>query len=145
MPMSRADMDGVMNSHFQFEATEDMQSLLRTVTDDVLHDQVGNPVGPRHGKAEMVQFYEALFADTEQTGVTPLQREYGETFAVDDVLWEGYTAGAAFGLQDYPRSHVRFRLLHVFEFRDGLIAREDVWIDYPSLEAQLIAANQAGA
>ena len=42
--MSRADMDGVMNNHFQFEAAEDMRSLLGTVTDDVLHDQVGNPL-----------------------------------------------------------------------------------------------------
>jgi uncharacterized protein len=139
--MSRADMDGVMNNHFQFEATEDMQSLLGTVTDDVLHDQVGNPLGPRHGKAEMVQFYEALFADTEQTSVTPLHRP----FAVDDVVWEGYTTGTAFGLKDYPRARVSFRLLHVFEFKDGLIARENVWIDYPSLQAQLAADNQARA
>jgi len=138
-------MDGVMNNHFQFEATEDMHSLLGTVTDDVLHDQVGNPLGPRHGKAEMVQFYEALFEDTEQTGVTPLHREYGETFAVDDVVWEGYTTGTAFGLTDYPRAHVSFRLLHVFEFNDGLIARENVWINYPSLQAQLAAANQERA
>ena len=91
--------------------------------------------------AEMVQFYEALFADTEQTGVTPQHREYGDTFAVDDVVWEGYTTGTAFGLEGYPRRHVSFRLLHVFDFQDGLIARENVWIDYPSLEAQLSGAS----
>jgi hypothetical protein len=89
----------------------------------------------------MVQFYEALFADTEQTSVTPLHRP----FAVDDVVWEGYTTGTAFGLKDYPRARVSFRLLHVFEFKDGLIARENVWIDYPSLQAQLAADNQARA
>lgn len=139
--MTRAEMDQVMNSHFQFEATEDMHSLLGTVTDDILHDQVGNPLGPRNGKSEMTQFYEALFADTEQTGVAPLHREYGETFAVDDVVWEGYTTGTAFGLLNYPRAHVRFRLLHVFEFRGGLIARENVWIDYPALQSQLSASH----
>jgi len=63
--MSRVEMDRVMNSRFQFEATEDMQSLLGTVTDDVLHDQVGNPLGPWNGKEEMVHFYEALSDDTE--------------------------------------------------------------------------------
>lgn len=130
-------MGDVMNRHFEFEATEDMQSLLGTVTDDIVHDQVGNPLGARHGKAEMALFYEALFADTEQTGVTPLHREYGETFAVDDVVWEGFTTGTAFGLTGYPRTHVSIRLLHVFDFQDGLIARENVWIDYPSLELQL--------
>jgi hypothetical protein len=133
-------MDHVMNSHFQFEASENMQALLGTVSDEILHDQVGNPLGPRRGKAQMREFYEALFADTEQTGVTPLHREYGETFAVDDILWEGYTTGTAFGLKGYPRSHVSFRLLHVFDFQDGLITRENVWIDYPALEAQLSAA-----
>jgi uncharacterized protein len=70
-------MDQVMDDHFRFEATEDMESLLGTVTDDVLHDQVGNPMGPRRGKAQMVGFYEVLFSDTEQTNVTPLDRLYG--------------------------------------------------------------------
>jgi predicted ester cyclase len=70
--MSRAEMDAVMNNHFQFEAAEDMQSL----------------------------------------------KDYARA-----------------------RAHVQFRLLHVFEFKDGLIARADVWIDYPSLQAQLAAAD----
>jgi hypothetical protein len=29
--------------------------------------------------------------------------------------------------------------MHVFELRDGLISRENVWIDYPALESQLSA------
>ena len=140
MAMSREAMDRVMDDHFRYEATEDMEALLGTVTDDVLHDQVGNPFGPRHGKTEMAHFYEALFADTEQTNVTPLQRLHGDTFAVDDVLWEGYTTGRAFGL-DGPRTLTQFRLMHVFEFRDGLIARENVWIDYSALQQQLAASQ----
>jgi SnoaL-like polyketide cyclase. len=30
-----------------------------------------------------------------------------------------------------------FRILHVFEFRDGLISRENVWVDGASIIAQL--------
>jgi uncharacterized protein len=45
--MSREAMDKVMDDHFRFEVTEDIGALLGTVTDDVLHDQVGNPFGPR--------------------------------------------------------------------------------------------------
>jgi uncharacterized protein len=134
-------MDKVMDDHFRFEADEDIESLLGTVTDDILHDQVGNPLGPRRGKAQMAGFYKVLFADTEQTKVTPLHRLYGESFAVDDIVWEGYTTGAPFGLEG-PRTLTNFRLMHVFEFRDGLIARENVWIDYPALESQL-SANRA--
>lgn len=47
---TRAAMDRVMDGHFKFEAAEDVESRLGTVTDDVLHDQVGNPMGPREGK-----------------------------------------------------------------------------------------------
>ena len=140
MSTARAVADQVMDDHFRFEATEDMQALLGTVTEDILHDQVGNPMGARHGKQEMVGFYEVLFADTEQVDVTPLHRLYGDSFAVDDVLWRGYTRGRPFGL-DGPRTLVQFRLMHVFEFRDGLIARENVWIDYPALQAQLSSSE----
>ena len=136
MSTTRATMDQVMDDHFKFEAAEDMASLLGTVTDDVLHDQVGNPMGLRRGKDEMIGFYEVLFADTEQTGVTPLHRLYGESSAVDDIMWEGYTTGLPFGLNG-PRTLTRFRLLHVFEFRDGLISRENVWLDYSALREQL--------
>ena len=86
------------------EAFDEMEGLAAQGVDDVLHDQVGNPLGSQHGKAEMVQFYEALFADIEQTSVTPLHRQYGETFAVDDIVWEAYTTGTAFGLREYPRA-----------------------------------------
>ena len=67
----------------------------------------------------------------------PARNNWGTYF------WQGYTTGTAFGLAGYPRAHVNFRLLHVFAFRDGLIAREDVWIDYPALQAQLSTAQQA--
>ena len=144
MGIAHAVMDRVMDDHFKYEATEDMQALLGTVTDDVLHDQVGNPMGARRGKAEMTGFYEVLFADTEPTNVTPLNRLYGESFAVDDVMWEGYTTGKPFGLEG-PRTLTGFRLMHVFEFRDGLISRENVWVDYQALQAQLSAAQSGGA
>jgi hypothetical protein len=35
---------------------------------------------------------------------------------------------------------VTFRMLHVFEFRDGLISRENVWMDAAGVAAQLAEA-----
>lgn len=32
---------------------------------------------------------------------------------------------------------ITFRVLHVFDFRDGLISREQVWIDSAAIVAQL--------
>jgi predicted ester cyclase len=34
---------------------------------------------------------------------------------------------------------VTFRILHVFDFRNGLISREQVWIDSAAIVAQLTA------
>ncbi len=34
-------------------------------------------------------------------------------------------------------SRATFRLLHVFELRDGLIGREEIWFDVAGLAAQL--------
>lgn len=40
---------------------------------------------------------------------------------------------------------VSFRLLHIFEFRDGKISRENVWMDTATLMAQLTAPAGAAA
>jgi predicted ester cyclase len=40
-----------------------------------------------------------------------------------------------FGL-DGRTGHVSFRLLHVLEFRDGKISRENVWSDVAAIAAQ---------
>jgi hypothetical protein len=42
-------------------------------------------------------------------------------------------------------SSVRFRMLHVFEFRGGLLSRENGWMDTASVLAQLAAAGRPGA
>jgi hypothetical protein len=36
-----------------------------------------------------------------------------------------------------PASSISFRILHVFEFRSGLISRENVWLDTAAIVAQL--------
>lgn len=51
----------------------------------------------------------------------------------------GSVIGEMLGIPGHGRS-VTFRILHVFDFRDGLISREQVWIDSGSIVAQLTAA-----
>jgi uncharacterized protein len=129
-------VDQLIDDHFRFEATGDVEAVLATLTDDVIHDVVGNPDGPLQGKAAVRRFYEALYADLQHTGHIPLRRLYGDSFVVDEVVWEGRAVGRPFGLEGRGRP-VKFRLLHVFEFRDGLIARENVWTDLAALREQL--------
>jgi predicted ester cyclase len=42
-------------------------------------------------------------------------------------------------------SRITFRLLHVSEFRDGLISRENVWLDGGTVIAQLTAPDLESA
>jgi len=69
--------------------------------------------------------------------VESTRRLYGENFLVDDAMWRGRAPGRPFGLEGRNRQ-LEFRLLHVVEFTDeGSIARENVWIDFATLQAQL--------
>jgi uncharacterized protein len=134
--MHRDAMDRVCNEHFTFEGMGAVDGILETVTDDIVHQLVGNPSGPNTGKDAVRRFYEVVFDDLEQEDVTPLGRLYGDGFIVDDVIWAGRTTGKLLGF-DGPKRPVRFRMHHVFELRDGLIARETVWVDQAAIHQQL--------
>ena len=51
----------------------------------------------------------------------------------------GSVIGEMLGIPGNGR-RVSFGILHVFDFRDGLISREQVWIDSGAIVAQLSAA-----
>ena len=53
-----------------------------------------------------------------------------------DQLMTGTVPGTFLGLAGHGR-RITFRILHVFEFRDGLISRENVWLDSAAIVAQL--------
>lgn len=135
---SRNTMDEVIEAHYAAEDRHDIPGILETLTEDVEHDVVGWPTGPAHGYEELVPFYERLFADFDQDEVEPLRRYHGDDFMVDEVLWKGRAVGEPFGMPGNGRP-VEFRLLHICEFRDGKISRENVWLDAGSLAQQLQA------
>src|SRR5690348_9334601 len=126
--LTSAEMDAVLDAHYAFEAADDVDGVLSTLTDDVVHDVVGFPGGPNCGKGATRAFYQHLFSDVSGERVEPASRLYGPNFLVDDVVWHGRATGHPFGFdgKNRPFSH---RLLHVLEFRNGLIARENVWVD----------------
>ena len=138
--LTPAEMDAVLDAHYKYEAADDVEGVLSTLTDDVVHDVVGFPSGPNHGKAAARAFYEHLFADIAGENTVPQGRLYGSNFLVDEVIWEGRAIGRPFGFDGRNRrfSH---RLLHVLEFRDGLISRENVWVDFGAIARQLGSAG----
>jgi hypothetical protein len=135
--MSRESMDKIVSDHFRYEATDDIEGVLRTFTDDAEHELVGGPDGPQRGKAALRRFYERLFPDIQGEGLEPVTRLYGDNFLVDETIWLGRVLdGRAFKL-DGKSGNARIRLLHVFTLRDGLIAKESLWFDRDALAGQL--------
>ena len=137
MPLTRTQMDEKIDEHFGFEARDDIEGVLSTLTPDVDHDIVGSPTGPTRGREEARQFYEHLFSDLSESSVKTLRRLYGEDFLVDESLWSGRAPGRPFGIEGKGRP-VEFRLLHIIEFAtNGNIKRENVWIDLAAIVKQL--------
>lgn len=137
MPLTRAQMDRIIDQHFGFEARDDVEGVLATLTPDVEHDIVGWPAGPSHDRAGARRFYEALFADLSDGHVQSLRRLYGEDFVIDESLWRGKAPGRPFGLEGRGRP-LEFRMLHVLEFAgEDSIKRENVWVDLAAIQRQL--------
>lgn len=132
----RDQVDRIILEHFQYEATDDIEGVLSTMTDDVRHHLIGSPWGPLTGKTDVKRFYEALFGDLKGEGVEPVSRWAGDNVVVDEAIWTGQVVdGRFFGLPGRS-GPVTFRLLHVFEFRDGLISVEKVWSDIAAIAEQ---------
>ncbi len=137
MAMTHAEMDRKIDEHFTFEARDDVEGVLATLSPDVEHDIVGSPTGPTYGQAGARPFYEALFTDLSDSKIQCLRRLYGENFLVDESLWRGKAPGRPFGLEGKGRP-LEFRLLHVVEFSEaGAIKRENVWLDFAAILQQL--------
>jgi hypothetical protein len=137
MKLTPAQMDHQIDEHFGFEARDDVDGVLATLAPDAVHDVVGSPLGPLHGREAARPFYEGLFSSLSASKVTPIRRLYGDQFLVDESLWEGRAPGRPFGIEGRNRP-LTFRLLHVVEFADdGQMKREQVWLDLAAILNQL--------
>ena len=136
MSPTPAQMDEIIDRHFGFEAADDVEGVLATLTPDVEHDIVGWPEGPSHGHAAARRFYERMFGDLSDSRVETRKRLYGDGFVVDESLWRGVASGRPFGLEGRGRP-LSFRILHVLEFEGQKIKRESCWLDMAAIVRQL--------
>jgi len=137
MTLSNAQMDEFMERHFGFELADDVDGVLATLAPDAEHEIVGSPGGPTVGHDQTRPTYEQLFADLAGERVENLHRFYGENCLTDESLWIGRAVGNPLGFPGGGR-RLQFRILHVMAFDDdGRITRENVWLDYPAIMAQL--------
>jgi steroid delta-isomerase-like uncharacterized protein len=141
--LTREQIDHIIDEHFRQEAEGDVEGTLKTLTGDVVHDVVGDPAGELHGPGAVAQRYGHLFSNVKGERADVKHRLYGENFVVDDKIWTARVTGEFMGIPGHGR-RISIRVLHVFEFRDGLISRENVWIDAGAAIAQLTSEAGSG-
>lgn len=142
--MRPEEMDRLIEAHLAAEMAGDTAGCVAMYTDDVEHDVVGTPHGPLQGKAGAQGFYDQLVRDIRTEAMLPTRRYYGEDFCVIEHEWQGSVPGTFLGVPGHGR-RIAFRLLHVWEFKDGLISRENVWLDGGAVVQQLTAPAAATA
>lgn len=135
--MTPQQMDQIINQHFMYEATDDVEGVVGSLAEEVEHEVVPSPMGAQTDRAAIRKFYQMLFSDLKGEGVTPVRRLYGKDFVVDETMWHGRIEDGHMFLCPGKSGKVSFRLLHVFELRDGKIGREQVWCDVAAIQRQL--------
>ena len=140
--MKPEEMDRLVEEHIEAEMAGNSAGSVAMYTEDVEHDVVGAPHGPLHGKEAAQGFYDQLISDIYTEEMAPTRRYYGEDFCVIEHIWEGTVPGSFLGVPGNGK-RISFRMLHLWEFRDGLISRENIWLDGGSIVAQLTSEEES--
>jgi hypothetical protein len=116
--MQAQDMNRLIEAHLDAESSGDTTGCVAMYTNKVEHDVVGAPHGPLHGRDAAKTFYEHPGAGHLDRTNDPDAYLLREDFCVMD------TGGTVACL-------VRFS-----EFQEGLMSRENVWLDGSSIAQQ---------
>lgn len=138
--LTHEEMDRIINEHFGYEAQDDFEGAASTLTEDAEHDIVGSPGSQIRGREAARKYYQELFSKLKGESVKSVKRLYGDDFMVDETIWTGHADGRILGAPG-GEGRVSFRILHILEFRDGKISRENVWMDLASIMKQLAGAQ----
>jgi steroid delta-isomerase-like uncharacterized protein len=126
----------VIARHFAAENAHDIAATLATYTDDVVWDDVAHPACPVRGKAATALMYEGILAAIPDLHLERITRFASGDHVVDESLATGHVLGSFLGA-DGGGAPVSFRMLHVFDLRDGLISREQAWFDTAGVLRQI--------
>ncbi len=134
--MELTEMKALVERHLKAEGAGDVEGAIAVYTDDIEHDAVGFPGAPCTGKAAAKAFYEELTRNFRTEEEQPTHEYATNDALVLEQLMTGTVTGQMLGMPGNNR-RITFRILHVFEFRDGLISRENVWLDTAAIVGQL--------
>lgn len=134
--MDEGQMTELVERHLKAEGAGDVEGAVAVYTDDIEHDVVGWPTGVLHGKDAARGFYKELTANFRTEEERPSRRYFTPGAMILDQEMTGTVTGSMLGLPGNGR-RITFRVLHVFEFKNGLISRENVWLDGGAIQQQL--------
>jgi steroid delta-isomerase-like uncharacterized protein len=133
----------IIETHFAAENDHDIPGVLATYTDDVVWDDVGHPACPVQGKDAASAMYEGIVAAIPDLRLRTVDRFAADGRVVDEAVASGHVHGHFLGV-DGGGAPVRFRMLHVFDLRGGLISREQAWFDTAGVLRQIEAHRTGG-
>ena len=140
-----ADNLAAVAAHFHSEAEQEVTAAVRLYTDDIVWEAPA-PNGLDRafsGKPAVAENYRRLFASMTEIRFEFLQRFATEDRVVDDSRVSFVVAKP--GYWHFPvGARVEMRLVHIFEMRDGRIARELVF-DMGRPVAETVPAAAAAA
>jgi SnoaL-like domain len=129
-------MDALVDGHYRAEEAGDIAAIVDGFVAGAEHDVAGRPGGRLRGGEQIADYYRRLLGALRIDRFEPVRRWHGDRHVVDESILHGTAVGQVFGLAGRGR-RVRVRLLHVFDFADGLISRESAWLDVAGLQHQL--------
>jgi steroid delta-isomerase-like uncharacterized protein len=128
----------IIDRHFAAENAHDVAGTLATYTDDIVWDDITHPMSPFLGKESVGGVYSGIIdaiPDVRLESVWRVSADDGRA-VVDESILTGHVHGTWSGV-DGGGAPVRVRILHVFELRDGLIARENAWFNAADVVRQV--------
>jgi steroid delta-isomerase-like uncharacterized protein len=119
----------IIDRHFAAENAHDVEGTLATYTDDIVWDDVTHPACPVQGKDAAGAIYASIIDAIPDINLESVRRlSAGDDVVVDESILTGHVHGSWAGVEG-GGAPVKVRMLHVFDIRDGLIARENTWFD----------------
>jgi len=128
----------VIDRHFAAENAHDVEGTLATYTDDIVWDDITHPDSPFRGKENVGAVYSGIIdaiPDVHLETVWRVSADDGNV-VVDESILTGHVHGSWSGING-GGAPVRVRILHVFELRDGSIARENAWFNAADVAQQV--------
>jgi hypothetical protein len=145
-------MEALVDQQLAAQLAGDPEAAVAVYTDSVEANTSAVSVGQEglrakpfllRGRDEAQYYYECTFENVRTDALVPVRSYYGEEFCVTEHAWHGAVMGHFhFVTPDGGGRRVTSPLVNIWEFRDGLISRHNMWWDSIGITAQLVASQQ---